>query len=132
MLMQDLKNNVLPVQSIAPAVRTNGTVNGTGVDLFDYGSAAILFEAGAWTDGTHTPSVEESDDNSTFTAVSAGNLHGSFTALSGSGQQNAVQWVGYKGSKRYLRAKLVTGSATTGALSAMTIVKGHPRNAPAA
>ncbi len=39
--------------------------------------------------------------------------------------------VGYKGSKRYLRAMVVTASSTTGALSGASIVKGYPRIAPA-
>ena len=128
---QDLKNNVLAKHTIAPAVRTDGTVNGVTVDLRGYESALALFHVGDWTDGTHTPSLEHSDDDSSWSAVSAGDLQGSFTANSGTGQENAVQQVGYKGSKAYLRGKLVTTGATTGALSSMCIVKGHPRNAPA-
>ena len=132
MASMDFKNNVLIAHSIAPAVRTNGTVNGTGVDLLGYEGAAMIFHAGAWTDGSHTPSLQESDDNSSFSAVAAADLHGSFTAVTGSGQQNATQIVGYKGSKRYVRASLLTSGATTGALSGACIVKAFPRNAPAA
>lgn len=129
--MQDLKNNVLAVQSIHPQL-VAATVTGIKADLLGYESAMAIVNAGAWTDGTHTPSLLESDDDSTYTTVAAGDLQGSFTAIAASGQQNQAFQVGYKGSKRYLKVKVtVTGSPSTGAYIAAAIVKGNPRNAPA-
>ena len=98
-------------------LRTNGTVNGTGVDLSGSGNffrtAMLLVIAGAVTDGTHTVSLQESDDNVTFTAVAAGDLQGALTAVT-TGNVNTVQRQSYLGSKRYLRASVTTAGATTG------------------
>lgn len=129
--MRDLKNNVAEVQSLPPAART-ADADGTAADLLGYGSAVAMVEYGAWTDGTHTPALEESIDNVTFTAVAAADLLGIFTACSGAGTDNAVQRVGYIGNSRYIRIALTVAGATTGALSSAVIVRGHPASAPTA
>ena len=73
--MRDLANNISVVQSLAPAVRT-ADANGTGVDLQGFEGATIVVDSGAEGD-TLSSSVkidfklEESSDNSTFSAVTA-------------------------------------------------------------
>lgn len=120
-------------QSLAPAARLTGgsPFNGTGVDTAGYESACALIDFGAWTDGTHTPKLQDSPDNSTFTDVAAGNLDGSFTAVSSGAGQNQTYKVGYKGAQRYLRVVMTVAGTTTGAVSAATIVLGDPIAIPA-
>ncbi len=120
-----------PWSGRVPAART-ASANGTSADLAGYGSAVAIVEFGARTDGTHTPVLEESDDDSTFTAVAAGDLQGSFTACSSAATDDVVQRVGYLGSKRYVRVALTVAGATTGALSSAMIVRGAPAVAPLA
>lgn len=129
MTIRDLKNNVDAAFSLAPAARVNGTANGTVVDLRGYDAAMLLVQFGAYTDGTHTPSLEHSDDGSSFAAVPAVELSNTLTAV-GSGGANSTQRAGYQGSKRYLRAVMVVTGATTGALSAALVLRGAPRQAP--
>ena len=75
--MQDLANNLLAVQSLAPAVRT-ADANGTGVDLQGFEGAMAIFDIGAEGD-TLSSSVkidvklEHSDDNSSWSAVVSNN-----------------------------------------------------------
>jgi hypothetical protein len=88
------------------------TVTGTGVDLQGKYAAEVVFLVGTVTDGTHTPSIEESDDNSTFTAVVAAEISGSVAVLA----SNTVRVLGYLGSKRYIRPKSTVAGATTGAV----------------
>lgn len=126
--MEDLKNNADVAPSLAPAARVNGTANGSGVDLQGYESAMVVFYAGVVTDGTHTPSIEESDDNSTFTAVPAARQQGTLAVLAA----NVPQRVGYVGLKRYIRPVIVTAGATTGALSTAFVVRADPMVAPLA
>src|SRR5262249_9439355 len=114
--MRDLKSNVDVAQSLAPAAR-NASANGTGVDLAGYEAAMVEFSFGAVTDGTHTPKLQDSDDNSTFADVAASGLQGAFVA----GTANSVQRVGYVGGKRFVRAVITIAGATTGALSAANI-----------
>lgn len=122
----DLNKEVATATSLAPAARTS-TANGTGVDLQNYGSAMVVWNVGAITDGTHTPSIQESDDNSTFTAVAAADLSGTAVALVASTNQE----IGYTGTKRYIRAvTTITGSPSTGGVYAALVVRGRPRTLP--
>jgi hypothetical protein len=128
--MKDLYHNILPAQSLAPQA-TTATRNGTGVDLQSYESASVQLSVGAWTDGSHTPKLQESSDNSAWSDVAASDQLGSFTAITGAGQASAEQIVGYVGSKRYIRAVVTVTGATTGAVIGASVIKGHPRFAPA-
>lgn len=123
----DLKNIIDVSQSLAPAVRT-ATASGTGIDLAGYNSAVAVFHPGAITDGTHTPSLEESDSSgSGYSAVAAADLIGSVSALAA----NTIQRVGYKGSKRYIRGVItVTGSPSTGAASSVVVIRGDAIKQP--
>lgn len=123
--MRDIKNVVDFANSLAPAARTaNGT--GTGVDLQGYNGAMCCFHVGTITDGTHTPKLQESVDNSAFTDVAAADLEGPFAALA----SNVNQRVGYKGTKRYVRAFSTVAGATTGGVYAAIIVRGHAVKQP--
>jgi hypothetical protein len=131
MASRDLTGRLSPALSLAPAARTT-SANGTGVDLQGYESATVLFIAGTITDGTHTPKLQESDDNSTFSDVAAEKLIGSFSAVTSSSGGNSVQEVGYLGGKRYIRvAVTVSGSPSTGGVYGAVIVCGNPRSMPA-
>lgn len=125
--MRDLKSNLDPRTSLAPAART-ASANGSGVDLQGFDAALISFVVGTITDGTHTPSVEESTDNSVFTPVAATDLIGSLAALASSTNQS----VGYRGGKRYVRAVSTVAGATTGGVYAAIVVRGRPSQAPVA
>jgi hypothetical protein len=120
----DLKNNLTLAQSLAPAART-ASANGSSVDLQGAENALVIVECGALTDGTHTPSVQESDaSGSGFTNVAAGDLIGALAACSA----NAVQAVEYKGAKRYIRVVMTVAGATTGAVSSAVVARGGLRH----
>ncbi|MFZ5762840.1 MAG: hypothetical protein ACOY8P_07950 [Thermodesulfobacteriota bacterium] len=126
--MKDLKSNIKPEVTIAPAGNRNASVNGTGIDLQGFHSAAVTFAPATITDGTHTPKLQESDDNSTFTDVAAADQLGTLAALA----SDTVQTVGYKGGKRYIRGVVTVAGATTGGIYAAMVIKGHPDLAPTA
>jgi hypothetical protein len=133
MAIRDLLRTQNTTTSLAPAVRVNGTATGTGVDLRGYDGAVVNIEFGAYTDGTHTPSVSHSADGTTYTACVYGtDLDGpsALTAVTNSSGANTVQQIGYIGSLRYLQVVMTTTGATSGAASAAQIVAGYPRNAP--
>lgn len=123
---RDIHNEVSVTSSLAPAART-ASANGTGVDLAAYRAAAVTFVVGTITDGTHTPKLQESDDNSTFTDVSAANQSGTLAALA----SNTNQEVSYLGTKRYIRAVSTVAGATTGGVYAAVVIRGNPDTAPA-
>lgn len=121
----DLKNNLIANQSLAPAARTS-SVNGTAIDLQDSDGALIVVECGALTDGTHTPSLEESDaSGSGFAAVAAADRIGSLVACTA----NTVQAIGYVGIKRYVRVVMtIAGSPSTGAVTSAVVLEGSLRH----
>ena len=129
--MRDIKNNLDGVSSIDPASVTANT-NGSGVDLRDHDGAMVVFQAGTADTGngdeTYVPSVEESDDNSSFSAVAASDLEGALVNMTA----NSVQRAGYKGAKRYVRAVLTLGGTTPSINASVLVVRGLPHLAPAA
>ena len=131
-------NNVLVQQTVTAANRTNGTVNGTALDLWSnsvgrqkFGGALVVVQTGTITDGTHTVEVQESDDNSSFAAVADADLQGTEPAIV-STNDNVVYEIGYRGIKRYLRVAVVTSGATTGGTFGAVVILGIPRRLPVA
>lgn len=127
--MRDLKSQIDSVQSLLPAARTNGTATGAAVDLQGFQGAVAEFVAGAWTDGSHTPTIFDSADGTTYAQAAAQDLQPG-VAVAGTAQQNANQRVGYLGSKRYIKPALITTGATTGAVVGANVLRGYPNNAP--
>lgn len=125
-MLKDGKARISVAQTLAPAAHT-ASANGTGVDLAGFESAAVVIDVGARTDGTHTFEVQESDDNSTFTAVADADLDGTEPVVDGAADDDQVYVVGYKGRSRYLRVAVTVASATTGALYGASVVRSAPR-----
>ncbi len=128
-MRQDLANHINPTYSLLPASR-NATANGTGVDLAGFDAAAIVIEAGAA--GGTTPSftfeVQDSDDNSTFTAVSSDFLEGTEPVITAS---NSITKIGYHGIKRYVRVAITAATGTTPTLlCSALVIRGKGRVKP--
>ncbi len=120
--------------SLPPAMRAAAaTVNGATVDTMGAGnffrSAMAVAYAGAITDGTHTPSLQDSDDGTTWANVPADLLQGAFTAFA-TASQNTVQRVAYLGSRRYLRVNVTTAGVTTGGLVGALVLLSSGSGAP--
>lgn len=128
--MRDLKSNLKPVQSLVP-INRNAAANGSGVDTLGFNSASVLFSFGA-IGGTASPTftfeVQESADNTTFTAVADADLRGAEPVVT---TANTISQVGYIGNKRYIRAILKTVSGTTPTLDCgAAIILSHPASVP--
>ncbi len=127
--MRDMKNNMDAVNSLDPNSYT-ATTNGNGVDIRDFDGALMVFSAGTVdvgnADEVYTPSVEESDDNSSYSAVASADLEGTLSNLTA----NSIQRVSYKGSKRYVRATLTISGTTPSVQAAAWVVRGMAHQAP--
>lgn len=106
-------------KSFAPIVRTNGSnIYGTAVDTAEKGgcdSVVAFVMPGTITDGTHTLTIQESDDGSTgWSAIPGGRVYGTpapgLTSASGT---TPYEW-GITPAKRYLSFVLTVTGATTG------------------
>ncbi|MGB9151952.1 MAG: hypothetical protein WCD70_02575 [Alphaproteobacteria bacterium] len=133
MAIRDLLRNVFITNSLPPAVRVNGTATGNTVDLRGFDGAMISVTFGAYTDGTHTPSVLQSVDSVTWVPCVYGtdlDATNNLSAVSSSAGANTVQQIGYIGSQRYLAVVMTTTGATSGAYSAASVIAGYPRSGP--
>lgn len=130
--MQDLYNNVQALVSLTIAART-ATATGTAVDLARNGSAfqsaLVIVQTGTITDGTHTITVEHSDDNSSWAAVSGSDLQGTAPAIAAANDDTFYE-LGYLGGKRYIRVKSTVASATSGGTYGALVILGDPKSSP--
>jgi len=95
----------------------------------------FAIQVGAWTDGTFTFEVEEAADSSgsagTYAAVDSDDLIGTEPVIDDATTDGTVVYVGYRGSKRFVRLTCtVTGTPTTGATLSAMAIRGHYRHQP--
>lgn len=127
----DLVNDLNAATSLPPASRSaNATVNGTGVDLAGYDGAAIVVSTGTITDGSHAIAIEDSPDNTNWTAVAAADRIGNLPTVVAADDNTAFKF-GYKGVQRYLRVSVTTSASTTGGVFGAVVVRGKGRVRPA-
>lgn len=130
--MRDFSRNLKMVQALAPALRA-GSATGGAVDRLGHSALAFAVHAGAWTDGIHTVSADHSDDGSTWEAIPATDLVGTFPVVSSGSTDEATKLVGYIGDRRYVRAKVaVSGSPATGATVGVDVVLSRAQSRPVA
>lgn len=112
--MFDLHNNADVKVAFNPAALTaDATTNGNSIDRQFYEAVEFVFVTGTVTDGSFAITIQESSDNSSWSAVAAADLLGSNPSFD-SADDNAAFKVGYVGSKRYVRAQVTVSGSTTG------------------
>ena len=117
--MRDIANNLDLKRAVPPqAARTDNTaIVSTVADLRGYDGAMLAINIGANTDANATFAVliEDSDNNSDYTAVSDDYLNGT-EALAGFqfDDDNELRKIGYNGIKRYLRATITPSGNDAG------------------
>jgi len=115
---QDVFNRESFVEALSYAARTS-SANGATIDLtaLNGGCDGVAFaiHAVVITDGTHTFSLADSPDSSTWTAVAAPFVQtGSVTVFNSSTTNGTVIKLGYLGVQRYVRLVATVATATTG------------------
>lgn len=117
------------VLSIAPQA-SETAINGSSADLKGYHSAEVLIVAGTRTDGTFTFTIQESSDDSAWSAVANASLLGGNNAIvvNTTATASKIYARGYNGTKRYLRVIQTETSATTGLVYSSVILRGHKQN----
>jgi len=137
--MKDLYDNIaivhlLDAQDIA-AVSTESEI----LDRADFNGAGIAVNFGAidvLAAGTDEvlPVLEESDttEDADFEPVAAGDILGAFTKIDADTEDQATQFVGYIGTKRYIRVAIDVTSATLAhCLVSVDGILAYPGKAPA-
>jgi hypothetical protein len=133
--MQDTHNTFKKVVALTPraAIATDTTTVGTAIDLQGYESCEFVILSGVLTDGTYTPLIEESDDNSSYSAVADADLLSTEAAEAFAATDDAeAHSIGYVGHKRYVRLSIVSAGTTSGGFLAAMAYLGHARHNPPA
>lgn len=108
-------------QTLAPSDYTAAT-NGSTVAINDNESVTVVFNAGTITDGTHTPTLEYSQDGgSTWTALTNDDLVGTLAAMA----SDTPQSVGWIGVGNAIRAVTTVAGATSGGVYSATVILGN-------
>jgi hypothetical protein len=133
MASKDLHNNVKLSPALNPgaAITGNATTTSAIIDTQGFESLEFAVQSGLITDGSFACTVYEGDAANMSDEAVATELLGAAPAFAAT-DDNAVKKVGYRGSKRYVRLKVVQAGATAGGFLAATAVQGHARNAPVA
>lgn len=140
--MQDLHNNIVVVEAIAPEVLTDDNTP-AAIDLQGYESAALAIHVGVGgITFTTTNKVEfkltHSDDDSTYTAVDVDDVEGLSSVAEGGIVKSLIEahaaatvtQFGYIGGKRYLKLLAdFSGTHGTGTPMSAVVVKGNPHQA---
>ncbi len=137
--MRDISNRVKSVTCQDAKVFT-ADANGTTVDTKGFGSCMFIVNSGIEGD-TLSGSVkfdfilEESTDDSTFTAVTSStsvtetsvDSSGIFLTLDANGETPQTSQIGYIGGSRYVRVKIdATGTHSNGTPISVQAVLGNP------
>lgn len=140
-MKRDLKNNIginvlLESQDLAHTDTKSAIL-----DTAQFPGVAVAVAIGELTgvDGSNyvTPVLQESDTtaDTAFTTVAATDIEGAFTKVDAAAEDSVIQYVGYKGGCRYIRALLdYTGTGITAGIVGVYGIVGRadaPTTAPA-
>jgi uncharacterized protein YjbI with pentapeptide repeats len=124
MPINDIRSNLQPKLAFLASITTDTTTNGAIIDTADFdGGIVFNFLCTVYGAGTYTPILEESDDASMSGAndIADANLIGTEAgaALSAATVSGAnLKSIGIFGTKRYVRVKILSATATTSTIVA--------------
>lgn len=130
------KLKYLPAVDPAAIIAGNATKTGNTIDRQGFKDLEFLVISGVITDSTFTTTVYEGDASnmSDEAAVADADLIPETGAETGvlveAADDSKVQKIGYRGSKRYVRIKIVQSGATTGGFVCAVAVQGNPDHVP--
>lgn len=131
-------DRLIAKKCLTSVARTNGTVTGDTVDKYQtrasdsivnqFQTVLFVILTATLTDGVHTITVQDSDDNSTWGDAAAGDQ--TTSVVTASTNDDTQFELGYHGAKRYCRLKCVTTGTTTGGILGAVAVLSQPRKYP--
>ncbi len=130
--------------SLLDPVVSSADANSASVDVQNSDDVVLLFHIGAPVDTYSSVNkldleVQESDDNSTFTAVANADITnyvtgintGTVAEITANSGCSQIYQVGYRGAKRYIRGVLnFSGTHSSGTICGVTALRGRNRAQP--
>ncbi len=120
---------------LSAAITTDTSTTGTSVNMngdndFEGLSFTLGIPAGAYTDGDFQLTMEESDDDSVWSAVAAEDITGAEDGGDVLSEADSIV-LGYVGKKQYVRPVVVSTNTTSGASAvAVAGIQDAPRSKP--
>lgn len=136
--MRDIANHVHTARALSPVVAatSNTALVSQKLDMLGYDGAMLAIMVGANTDAdaTFTVLIEDSPDNSSFTAVDDAYLTGTEVLASFQfDDDNETRKIGYVGTQRYLRATITPANNDSGNIYVAAVwILGFPNRQPTA
>ena len=131
-MIETLSTDSLVFASIPlAAIATDTDTEGASVAWGRFRSAMVIAWTGTITDGSYVVEVQDSDDDTTYTAVATALLEGAeptFTDAS----SDLVRVIGYKGTRKYLRVVITSTDTTLGGVMGALIVCADAYRGPVA
>jgi hypothetical protein len=131
MAIKDLKSTIDLVLNATVAVSATGSEDGGAVDTSNFLTLTFGLDCTAYTDGTHTLSLLESDDNGVtdaYAAVPAAALIGSYPSITAATADGAsMGTVGLFSNKKWVKPVIVSTGVTTGATIEIVQINGLER-----
>ena len=136
-MRRDLKNNIGIVTLLEAADQGHTDATSALLDTAEMPGAVLAVTIGELTgvaaDAYLTPVLQECDTTvgTSFTDVDSGDIEGAFTKVDAEAEDSLVQYVGYKGGKRYVRVKLdYTGTGITAGVVGVYGIVGRAKEVP--
>jgi hypothetical protein len=131
--MKELKSTINIVEAAAPAVG-KATIAGNAIDMKGYHSLTVfsVIGAGAYAAAkTVTPTLQESDDGTTYSPVATGDYDGDLSIVDSVQAANQERVIAYTGDKRYVKFGFtVGGTLDANVFLGAWAIKGHPELVP--
>ena len=131
--MKEMKSKIAVVEAAAPA-SGKATIGGNAIDMKGYHSLTVLsvIGAGAYTaTKTVTPTLQESDDGTTYSPVATGDYDGDISKVDSVQVANQERVISYVGNKRYVKFGFtVGGTLDANVFLGAWAIKGHPELVP--
>ena len=125
----DVKSKAQVVQLFTKIQRT-ATATIVGTEVADFLGHMFVVDIGTFAANDLTVTFQESDDNSAWADIAAADLEGDQDLALVTGLADTVRYTGYKGSKKYIGAKITDGG-TGDCVVGVAVVKAFPKDIPA-
>lgn len=112
------------IGTVATAISSDTTTAGGVIDTAGFDSITFEIFSNAYTDGTYTPLINESDDSGMSGETAATDNDLTVTEANAAvSAANTVSYISYVGNKRYITCDIVSTSTTSGATVGVNVIK---------
>ena len=105
-----------------PLIVREADETGVGIDLSGISSVLVVWNAGAWTAGTHDFALEHSEDDVIYETVPAELIVGTLPTIEDDNTDGQVYQVSYTGGLRFLRVNAIVTGVDPAALYGAVVV----------